>query len=194
MRSTAPSLSLVEERSGGALLAEERRRRGITLEQVASATRIRLHHLAAIESGALTALPGAVYARGYARAYAEYLGLDPEPVLAALAPPAAAPSAGARRALSLGPVTPPPPVGLVLTRPAVAAAGLLLLGLLFSLYAGREIESARTEPALPAPNAPVEPPRLASPPPLPAAEASAEPTPVVHPILVAIKATETVWV
>ena len=66
----------------GQRLKEERLARDISLEQVAQGTRIRLHYLQAIEDGNYDDLPSPVQARGFLRAYAGYLNLDLEPILA----------------------------------------------------------------------------------------------------------------
>ncbi len=82
----------------GHVLAEKRGERGLTIDQVASATGIRAEHLSALESDEPVRLPAAVYAKGYLRTYARYLGLDPEPLVEALRSPAP----NARRSLELG--------------------------------------------------------------------------------------------
>ena len=58
-----------------------RERQGLSLPDVASRTRIRRQHLAAIEAGHFAELPGPVYITGFLRTYAETLGLDPETVV-----------------------------------------------------------------------------------------------------------------
>ena len=65
----------------GTVLQAARVERGLTLAQASAATRLRAAHLVAIESGELEGLPAPVYARGYVRTYARYLGLDPESVV-----------------------------------------------------------------------------------------------------------------
>jgi cytoskeleton protein RodZ len=60
----------------GSSLREARVRRGIELAQVAAETRIRTRYLQALEDERFELLPGSVYARGFLRAYADYLGLD----------------------------------------------------------------------------------------------------------------------
>ena len=47
-------------------------------------TRIRLHYLKAMENGDFEQLPSKAHERGFLRAYAEYLGLDPESLLSNL--------------------------------------------------------------------------------------------------------------
>ena len=65
----------------GQRLSEARTSRGISLEQAEEETRIRLKYLAAMETGDFDALPNIVVARGFLRNYAQYLGLDPQPLL-----------------------------------------------------------------------------------------------------------------
>jgi cytoskeletal protein RodZ len=67
----------------GDRLRRTRETRGLPLEKVADATRIARHHLAALERSDVGALPAGPFAKGYIRAYAEYLGVDPQPILEA---------------------------------------------------------------------------------------------------------------
>jgi cytoskeletal protein RodZ len=60
----------------GQLLRRERELRGIPLDQIEQATRIRSAQLRAIEDDRLEALPAEAYARGFVRTYAEYLNLN----------------------------------------------------------------------------------------------------------------------
>jgi len=62
----------------GAALRARREARGLDLDQVALATRVRRQYLAAIEAMRLDELPSRPFAVGYVRAYASALGLDPE--------------------------------------------------------------------------------------------------------------------
>ena len=66
----------------GQLLQETREQKGVSLEQVEEATRIRQKFLKALEEENYTALPAEAYVKGFLRNYALYLGLDPEEVLA----------------------------------------------------------------------------------------------------------------
>jgi cytoskeletal protein RodZ len=68
----------------GQLLREARLRRGVSAEHIAIETGIPLAHLAALESGELHAVPGGMYRRAEARAYAEAVGLEATAVLSAL--------------------------------------------------------------------------------------------------------------
>ncbi|MBF0335037.1 MAG: helix-turn-helix domain-containing protein, partial [Alphaproteobacteria bacterium] len=58
------------------MLRAARETQGLTSQDMAVALRIRQQYLEAIESGRYSILPGATYAVGFVRAYAEYLGLD----------------------------------------------------------------------------------------------------------------------
>ncbi|HHV61862.1 MAG TPA: helix-turn-helix domain-containing protein [Firmicutes bacterium] len=60
----------------GDILKTQRVARGLSLEEVQGATKIRHHHLVAMEAGDFDLLPGEVYARGFLRTYADYIGLD----------------------------------------------------------------------------------------------------------------------
>jgi hypothetical protein len=60
----------------GNSLREARLRRRLDLSDVEADTKIRVKYLGALENEDFGILPGTVYARGYLRAYARYLGLD----------------------------------------------------------------------------------------------------------------------
>jgi cytoskeleton protein RodZ len=70
----------------GSQLRAARQARGLDLAQVADATHIRSHYLQAIEDGELGLLPSPAQVRGFIRAYAKYLELDPDPLFALLLP------------------------------------------------------------------------------------------------------------
>jgi cytoskeletal protein RodZ len=67
---------------------------GLTRAQVFEKTRIPLEYIVALETGALGALPGAIYTLGFVKSYCEAVGLDPElyaDIYRACSHPAAAP-------------------------------------------------------------------------------------------------------
>ncbi len=66
----------------GESLKREREMRGVTLEEIATATRIARRFLKAIEDEQWDQLPGGVFNRGFVRAMAHYLGLDEENTVA----------------------------------------------------------------------------------------------------------------
>ena len=59
----------------GALLQEEREKKGLSLEDMEKKTRLRPHVLAAIEAEKWEKLPQPVFVRGFIRSYAEALGI-----------------------------------------------------------------------------------------------------------------------
>ena len=63
------------------MLRTKRMSLGYELSEIAVALRIRLPYLEAIEQGRFNDLPGAAYAHGFLRTYAEHLGIDPQLVL-----------------------------------------------------------------------------------------------------------------
>jgi cytoskeletal protein RodZ len=62
----------------GRKLREARERRGLSLRQIANATKISVPTLEALERNDITRLPGGIFSRGVVRSYALEVGLDPE--------------------------------------------------------------------------------------------------------------------
>src|SRR5215212_7426845 len=62
----------------GRYLEQKRKERGLSLEEVEQATKIRKRYLTGLEREDYAMLPDAVYARGFLKTYANYLGLDGE--------------------------------------------------------------------------------------------------------------------
>ena len=65
----------------GDYLQQARKKKGLSLETVASQTRIQEHHLQALETEDFVNLPAKVFAKGFVRSYAKVLGLDEEEAL-----------------------------------------------------------------------------------------------------------------
>ncbi len=65
----------------GERLQHQRELLGLSLEDVERHTHLRIHYLQALEAGRLEDLPSSVQGRGMLKNYAEFLSLDPEPVL-----------------------------------------------------------------------------------------------------------------
>jgi hypothetical protein len=121
----------------GPALEKARRIRGLSLDEAARDTRLRVDQLNALEAEDFGALPSDAFVRGALRTYAQYLGVRPEKVL----------DAYGRHADD--PVPPPPPEGLGRIERAIAAtrirdnqrfllfaaATVLVLLLLFGLLA-----------------------------------------------------------
>lgn len=70
--------------SVGQQLRQAREQRSLTIEQAAAATRIRPHYLRSLEADEFEAMPSPAHGRGFLRAYAGFLGLEAEKLLAAL--------------------------------------------------------------------------------------------------------------
>ena len=68
----------------GEQLSQARLAHHLSLEQAANATHIRLHYLKLMEKGDFSTFPSPAQGRGFLRAYAQYLNLDTEALLAAL--------------------------------------------------------------------------------------------------------------
>jgi cytoskeletal protein RodZ len=62
--------------STGSRLRKERLARGLSLQDVAQATRIRPEHLAALESDDFSQFPSHAYGRGFLTIYGRHLGVD----------------------------------------------------------------------------------------------------------------------
>ncbi len=183
----------------GLALRQARERRGISLAQLSHITKISVGVLKAIEAADAQALPAAVYTRGFVKAYAEEVGLDPaETVRLYLAQFEAPQDAEARDE--------PEPVvreengsrsripAQVLTRRgriAAASAMLLLVIVAISSRAGRDgALPATLPPAQPAAvGAAIDPP--ATPQPAPIGTAGAVPARALH---VEIAPTAPCWV
>ena len=68
--------------SFGERLRREREMRGISLENIAAATKIGTRLLRALEEEHFELLPGGIFNKGFVRAYAKYLGLNEEEAVA----------------------------------------------------------------------------------------------------------------
>lgn len=62
----------------GLALKRERENKGLTIEMVMEATKISRSNIVAMENGDRASLPHPVYAKGFVKSYARYLGLDAE--------------------------------------------------------------------------------------------------------------------
>jgi len=68
--------------SFGDKLKRERELRGVTLEEISKATKIGTRALKALEDEHFNQLPGGIFNKGFVRAYAKFLGLDEEQMVA----------------------------------------------------------------------------------------------------------------
>ncbi len=72
-------LEVTELQGIGEILKKTREEQGVSLEEVAEATKIRTKYLSALEEEQFDVLPGDVYAKGFATAYLKYLGIKDRP-------------------------------------------------------------------------------------------------------------------
>ncbi|HEV3231477.1 MAG TPA: RodZ domain-containing protein [Candidatus Dormibacteraeota bacterium] len=119
----------------GSTLRQARESKELPLREVEWATRIKADYLQALEREDFAALPAPVYARGFLRTYANYLGIDPEPLIAEYNQlnPAAA------QIISTRPAVRRDPPKLAITPALLAGVFLGLLALAFIGYVGRQI-------------------------------------------------------
>ncbi|MGH9440540.1 MAG: helix-turn-helix domain-containing protein, partial [Terriglobia bacterium] len=66
----------------GENLRREREMRGISLQEISDTTKVSVRFLQALEAEDFAKLPGGIFIRSFIRAYANYLGLDAEQVIA----------------------------------------------------------------------------------------------------------------
>jgi len=66
----------------GQKLRREREKKRLTLNQLADRTKVAASLLRSLEAGECTRWPGGIYSRGFMRAYAGAVGLDPEHTVA----------------------------------------------------------------------------------------------------------------
>lgn len=90
----------------GAKLRAAREAKGLSLQEVATRTRIALRQLEAIERGDYEALPGVPYAIGFSRAYARNVGLDEVAIASEVRAAVSATDLGANRYEAFEPADP----------------------------------------------------------------------------------------
>jgi len=67
----------------GSYLRHERELRGVSLDEIASVTKIHVRYLQALESNAFDQLPGEVFIKGFIRSYAKAIGSNVDELLVA---------------------------------------------------------------------------------------------------------------
>lgn len=158
--------------SFGFWLRQQRELREIELREIADRTKISIRYLKAMEQSRFDVLPGPIFAKGFLREYAKYVGLNPDEVvnyyLATQQESGDEPEeeAAERPGRGWG-------KGLVL---ALTAVGVLAL-LSFFLFSYLERRSAQRSPAPPPITAPMVPAPEPAPPP-PSSEADEERSPL----------------
>ncbi len=142
---------VAEPQSFGTWLRRQREVREIDLREIADSTKVSMSYLRAFEEDRFDVLPAPVFAKGFLRQYARYVGLDPEEVvnfyLAAREPEDDEPSLQPR-------AEPEPPARNYLFVVIVVTAALVLLVWLLSVYGDRKRGGQLgSTPAVPAPAA-----------------------------------------
>src|SRR6476620_670397 len=66
----------------GEFLRHERERRGLTIDQVASATKVGVRTLHSLEADLFSELPAKPFIRGFVTSYCRFIGLDPKETIA----------------------------------------------------------------------------------------------------------------
>lgn len=130
--------------SFGEHLRRERELRGISLRELADATKISVRFLQAIEQDRMDVLPGGLFRRAFVRQYAKHVGLDPERVVAEFVyahgdeTPPGPPAAPSRRQ---------PPQGALLALGVALLGGWLLFTREDASRRGEEVELPPPPPA-----------------------------------------------
>ena len=89
----------------GQILKEAREKKNVTASQAAAATRMKIQTVEALERDDFSRMAAPMYAKGFIKLYAEYLGLDAAPLIREYDGPAraeGAPAAGARERFTAG--------------------------------------------------------------------------------------------
>ncbi|RMH15145.1 MAG: helix-turn-helix domain-containing protein [Acidobacteria bacterium] len=76
-----PAETTADAESFGTWLRRQREGRQIALREIADQSKISLRYLQALEADRFDVLPAPVFAKGFLRQYARYVGLDPEEVV-----------------------------------------------------------------------------------------------------------------
>lgn len=180
--------------SFGDWLRRQREMREISLRDIADRTKISLRYLEAMEDNRFDLLPAPIFAKGFLREYARYVGLSPDEVVnhyLSVQQPGANEEEGVKKDATLAGQRPhrPKPVRNWTYGLFLALAVLVLIGLVAGLawYAKKRREN---------PAAAVTPPPIAAPP--PAAVQVAEPLPTPEkpkaPLEVTLDFTAACWV
>jgi len=134
----------------GETLKTQRETLGLSLDDVARHTHLRVHYLQALERSDMDALPSSVQGSGMLKNYAEFLSLDPEPLLLRFADELQTrlrerQQTQAKRARSRRqPQQRPSLLRRVFSRDILVSGFLILFLMVFSIWAGMRISSART--------------------------------------------------
>jgi cytoskeletal protein RodZ len=185
----------------GQALREAREDLGVSLAEAERETRVNRRYLEALENEDASAMPPAVYTRGFIRTYCQYLGLDPEGMLDLYGPQQAIEDNVEIRSIPAEINAPRSiPFG-----PAAILAGLIVASLLVVYLWGQytsfleNVDQIEAAPSLRAPTAPITAARTPSPSPSPGPAipslAGPSPSPVVPEkgLVVDAKVVDRTW-
>jgi len=65
----------------GQILKDAREEKGVTASQAAAATNLKMQHVEAMERDDFSRVAAPIYAKGFIKLYADYLGLNPDPLI-----------------------------------------------------------------------------------------------------------------
>ncbi|HEV8238254.1 MAG TPA: RodZ domain-containing protein [Thermoanaerobaculia bacterium] len=188
--------------SFGSWLRQQREIRNITLREISDNTKIGLRYLEALEEDRFEVLPAPIFAKGFLREYAKYVGLDPDEVvnfyLTAEQRHRAERGEDVSGVMPLpsGGVVPPArglPIGWILVAAGILALLLVVAGVVWAVRRARA-ERAQETPteqaeATPASMVPIAP--APAPPPVAPPAAAANPN---APLVVTLSFTAECWV
>ncbi len=197
--------------SFGERLQREREMRGISLEEIAEATKIGTRSLRALEEQDFDKLPGGIFNKGFVRAYAKYLGLNEEQAVADYQS-ALAEAQAAGKLLRQEPTSAVPQGPILITEaeetepirlPLGLIAAVVVIGVLlysgWRYYARHGLPNLRHVRAATSPTARKTTASVAQPPPAPAPQAPAAASAPVSAsaadgFIVKIKAKQSSWI
>lgn len=131
------------------LLRAAREAAGLHIAALAAALKVPVRKLEALEAGRYSELPDLTFARALASSACRHLKVDPAPILEQIPQSAIPELGGSRRAINapFQPAHDPAPINPLgwLSRPALLAAIVLLLGALVIVFMPRVEETAQSE-------------------------------------------------
>lgn len=176
----------------GERLAAQRRKLGLSIDDVSEKTRIRPRHLEAIETGNHGDLPAITYSAGFVKTYARLLGLDAEALARDFRGEMGQVEAARDYSLPFEPADPKRVPSLTLALIALGVAVLLAVGYAVWRGGGGDERAQMAAGTTPAPEAPAAPLTSSGPTPRPAAVPVPGTAPAANAPIV-VTATGPVW-
>ncbi|MEA2647052.1 MAG: hypothetical protein QOE92_2135 [Chloroflexota bacterium] len=172
----------------GNTLKQAREKLDLPLREIEWATKIKAEYLEALEAEDFAALPAPVYIRGFLRTYAQYLSVDPEPLIAEYN----SRDASATEVISTRPAVRPDRVRFTITPAMVVAVVMLALLAVFLVYVKGAFDRYQASLAA-AGSAPTE--LHFSPAPTPTVSPSPSPSPEpVRGVIVVVRVEQRSWI